>query len=1539
MSNVYFSLAAGDLVHDWSDTTLIGTNDDWSRIPSIVGYRTGDVTSLTGVDPRTITTDAGFVESVLANQFPTSTTGGVLEVDRVTSGTANPTIALQGSNGNDYAAIVLHLDASGRANVTFNATIRDLDASADNAVQPVVVQYRIGATGSWINVYYNADVTAAGAAGAIPISVQLPADADNQSQVQVRLLTTNAAGNDELVGIDDIRVTSTAGSTPVPDRPGAFSIGDASVIEGNAGTTPITFTVTRGTDSNVAASVNYAVTLPGGASGASAGDFAAPVLTGTLTFAAGEFSRTITLNVAGDLVNEADETFTISLASPTTGATLADANATGTLTNDDAAVAPGVPFINEIHYDNGGTDSGEAIEIAAPAGTNLAGWSLVLYSVSSGATQGTVYSTRALTGIIPDQDDGYGTISVAFASNGLQNGAQDGIALVNPQGVVVQFLSYEGSFVALNGPAAGMTATDIGVEEDAGTPAGFSLQLTGAGASAADFTWVAARDDNFGTVNSGQDFIGANDTGRVSVSDASVVEGDAGSAMLIFTVTRAGGLAGTATIDWQLAFSAGGAGANDLAAHQALAGQVDFAPGVSSVRVAIAVQGDTLTEGNEGLGFLLSNPVGSIVIADGASTGVILNDDPIALAIYQIQGAGHRSGYVGQPVSTSGIVTAVAGNGFYLQDPDGDGVFATSDAIFVFTGGAPTVSVGDGVTVRGRVAEYLPGGDPLSLTITQIEQPLVAVISTGNALPETLIGVGGIVPPSETIDDDNFTVFDPLSDGIDFYEALEGMRVTIEAPVVVANTSGFGETYVVASGGVGATGLNARFGMTISDGDFNPERIQLEDGILSPGYNPDHSQGDRLASVTGIMTYGFNNPELLVIGGVTVTEDVTLGLESTALAGDRDHLTVASYNVENLDPLDSAVRFDILASNIVYSLGAPDIIALQEIQDADGAGNGPDLSGFATAARLIEAIRAAGGPGYVYVEVAPSSAGSTGGEPGGNIRNGYLYNPDRVTYIEGSASLLLDAAFNGSRRPLVADFTFNGEVVRLINVHFTSRGGSDPLFGAQQPPENAGDATRIAQGTAVANYVTDTLATDPSLRLGVLGDFNGFYFEDGLRVIEAGGVMTNLYNLLAPEERYSYMFDGNLQALDNFLVSGGLMTGDVRFDAVHINAEQRDDALRATDHDPSVARFFIEAPNEAPTSLVITGGSVAENSPAGTLIGTLRASDADPEDALVYSLVDDADGAFTVDPATGEVRMTRPLDFERAATLTVVARATDPAGLFTERSLTLAVIDVNEAPVASDDALAVDEDATSDNLWSLLLANDSDEDAGQARTIASVDGTSTLGTLIFDAATQTLRYVADDDSFDRLAEGTTVVDSFTYTIVDAAGLSSTATVNVTVTGVRDGIRIVAGNGAATIEGTAGEDRLEGGNGNDVIRGLNGHDRLDGGRGEDLLHGGAGTDILLGGAGDDLLVGGLGGDLFVFGRGGGTDTILDFDLATDRLLLLDGIEVRSSSVADIDGDGVADLMLALSNGGGSINLLGVSSFTGVIIAPSMDLFVY
>lgn len=173
------------------------------------------------------------------------------------------------------------------------------------------------------------------------------------------------------------------------------------------------------------------------------------------------------------------------------------------------AMAATPVFINEIHYDNSGTDSGEAIEIAGPAGTDLSGWSLLLYNGNGGA----VYNTRPLSGVIGDQSgNGFGTLSFSYPVNGIQNGAPDGIALVNSSNSVVQFLTYEGSFVAADGPAAGMTGVDIGVVES-GSAAGGSLQLQGSGSQYQDFTWAVESTASFSAINPGQDFGGNNGGG------------------------------------------------------------------------------------------------------------------------------------------------------------------------------------------------------------------------------------------------------------------------------------------------------------------------------------------------------------------------------------------------------------------------------------------------------------------------------------------------------------------------------------------------------------------------------------------------------------------------------------------------------------------------------------------------------------------------------------------------------------------------------------------------------------------------------------------------------------------------------------------------------------------------------------------------------------------------------------------------------------------------------------------------------------------
>ncbi len=159
-------------------------------------------------------------------------------------------------------------------------------------------------------------------------------------------------------------------------------------------------------------------------------------------------------------------------------------------------------FINELHYDNTGGDTGEFVEVAGPGGTDLDGWSIALYN----GRNSQLYGTIDLSGTIPDQDDGFGAI--AYSRAGIQNGSPDGLALIGPGSVVVEFWSYEGSFTASDGPAAGVTSTDIGVLEPGGDPIGQSLQKIGTGTLAGDFAWQSPAVDSPGMVNVGQDFVG-----------------------------------------------------------------------------------------------------------------------------------------------------------------------------------------------------------------------------------------------------------------------------------------------------------------------------------------------------------------------------------------------------------------------------------------------------------------------------------------------------------------------------------------------------------------------------------------------------------------------------------------------------------------------------------------------------------------------------------------------------------------------------------------------------------------------------------------------------------------------------------------------------------------------------------------------------------------------------------------------------------------------------------------------------------------------
>jgi predicted extracellular nuclease len=641
-------------------------------------------------------------------------------------------------------------------------------------------------------------------------------------------------------------------------------------------------------------------------------------------------------------------------------------------------------------------------------------------------------------------------------------------------------------------------------------------------------------------------------------------------------------------------------------------GQIGFDPGTEWGSGLTSTGDDTLrrkgtTTAGDTDG---SNPFDPSVEWDGYATDTFdgLGAHPglppvLTVRIYEIQGAAHVSPLVGAVVSgVPGVVTSVRPNSFTMQDATGDGDIATSDAVLVFrTGIGASVSVGQAITVSGRVTEFRPGGaSSANVTTTEITSPTVAAGGPGATIAETVIGPGGRVPPSSVIDDDatgdveTSGSFDPVADGIDFWESLEAMVLRVDDPVVVGPTNSFGEAWVLAQDGAGAGVRTARQGIVIGPMDFNPERIQLEDDIV-PGATPAANVGDHFTSpAVGVLDYNFGNFELQLTSALTRVDGGSTR-EVTRLPA-ADELTVASFNVENLSPVDPPAKFARLASLIVGNLRSPDLVALQEVQDNDGPVNSAVTDASQTFQQLIAAIQAAGGPAYRFRQIDPVDD-EDGGQPGGNIRVGILFRTDRgldfvdrpggtsttanaVTGKNNKVQLLYspgridpqNAAWTDSRKPLAAELRFRSKTLFVIVDHFNSKSGDSPLFGRLQPPVRPSEAQRHQQARVVNDFVDLILDAYKNARVVVLGDLNDFEFSQTLRILE-GGVLTNLMETLPKAERYSYVFEGNSQVLDQMLVSDKLDREETSYDVVHVNAEFAD---QASDHDPSVARFVFD---------------------------------------------------------------------------------------------------------------------------------------------------------------------------------------------------------------------------------------------------------------------------------------------------------------------------------------------------------------------------
>lgn len=583
---------------------------------------------------------------------------------------------------------------------------------------------------------------------------------------------------------------------------------------------------------------------------------------------------------------------------------------------------------------------------------------------------------------------------------------------------------------------------------------------------------------------------------------------------------------------------------------------------------------------------------------DPRSSGV----QPVTARIHEIQGASHVSPLVGTAVSVPGIVTAVTRNELFLQDPQPDDDPATSEGIAVFTGRAPGVAIGDAVTAAGRVSEFRPGNAPTNLSTTEVTSSpeQVTVDSHGNPLPPvTLVGDGGRVPPNQVIEDDangdveTTGAFDPAEDGLDFWETLEGMRVQMNDPVAVGPTSRFDELPIVADRGEDATPRSIHGGVVQTATDGNPERIIAAD-LFAPV--PTADVGDVLSgAVVGIVDYDFGNFRLELSSTPAVVDG---GLRREVTSPRRPgELSVATFNVENLAPDNPQAKFDGLAATVVDNLRSPDILALEEVQDDSGATDDGVVTADLTVAKLTAAIVDQGGPAYRWESIDPVND-EDGGQPGGNIRVGFLCRADRhikfVRAPHGDATTAVDAlrhghgarvtlnpgridpanpAFDDSRKPLVGQFKWRGQDLFVIANHWNSKGGDDPLMGRFQPPELSSEAQRVGQAQAVAAFVDELLRVDPDAKAVLAGDLNDFPWGDAVQTLTGQTGLLDLPATLPVAQRFTYDFEGNSEVLDHILLSPELADGRYRYDVVHVNAEFAD---QLSDHDPQVVRLGLK---------------------------------------------------------------------------------------------------------------------------------------------------------------------------------------------------------------------------------------------------------------------------------------------------------------------------------------------------------------------------
>lgn len=598
-------------------------------------------------------------------------------------------------------------------------------------------------------------------------------------------------------------------------------------------------------------------------------------------------------------------------------------------------------------------------------------------------------------------------------------------------------------------------------------------------------------------------------------------------------------------------------------------------------------------------------------------------------AVSEIQGEGDASPLEGRRVNTTGVVTALAADGFFMQMPD-DGNPNTSDGVFVFTGDAPTVAVGDEVDVSGSVAEFFG--------FTEISGTLIVTVTGTGVIPAPVVFDGNTPSP------------DPMAPSCAVeYECYEGMLIEIPAGIVAASNQEFGsdpfaEVHVTSAStrpfrepGIETPGLPTMPFIPVWDG--NPEVFELDPDKL--GLENLNIPAGSTFSAVGVLGYEFNHYELWP----TELNVDNAPLPVPVRTKSEDEGTIGSFNLFRLfDDIedgtgdavlsseDYARRTAKIASYIVDLMGSPDILAIQEVEK---------LGVLQNLALVVNALD--GSVNYTAHLVEGNDVGS--------IDVGFLVRDNvqvyAVTQLGAAEVLSVDGSLLHDRPPLLLEGTLNGSFpISVMVLHMRSLNGIEGSRTQQK---------RYEQAQSVAQKVQDIQLGNPEVNLVLVGDFNAFEFTDGY--VDLAGIVKGDFNpdesvvcsvnsctdLVSPDltdeilnidpsERYSFIFRdsfnedgsrGDAQILDHAMTSqnlGSLVTGlefargnaDAAEELVEDDGTLDELSLRASDHDGLVLYFFRDEDKDGVGDDIDACGATVlpENVPTVRL-GTNRFADTD----------------------------------------------------------------------------------------------------------------------------------------------------------------------------------------------------------------------------------------------------------------------------------------------------------------------------------------